>query len=143
MKPLAILLILIATSASMYGQEMQNTPVSYRVVAVSNAPTNVTSTSNVIRLYLPMSIYVPSAFSPNDDGLNDSFGAVGEGIEKYNLIIYNRWGQEVFHSSSIDKKWDGRINGKKVPAGEYSYQLLAYGKECGEVFKSGSVLIVN
>jgi gliding motility-associated-like protein len=103
----------------------------------------VTSTSNVLSVYLPMQIYMPNAFTPNGDGLNDGFGAVGEGIEAYHLIVYNRWGQIIFESKNLTQKWDGYFQGKQVPMGEYSYQLLAYGKEFGEVFKSGSVLVIN
>ena len=135
--------ILLAVASLANAQEMQNPPAEYRIIAVKAGNTEITSVSNEIKLYLPMSIYLPTAFTPNGDGLNDDFGAVGEGIEAYQLIIYNRWGQIIFESKNINEKWDGNYNGKQAPPGVYSYELLAYGKEFGEVFKSGNVLKIN
>ncbi|MGZ3941634.1 MAG: PKD domain-containing protein, partial [Bacteroidia bacterium] len=57
-------------------------------------------------------IYVPNAFSPNMDGVNDSFFAKGEGIKDFKLYIFDRWGNQVFFSDDIYKGWDGRFMGK-------------------------------
>jgi len=53
-------------------------------------------------------IYVPNAFTPNSDGTNDVFLPKGEGIVEYTLMIYDRWGQQLFKSDDIYKGWDGR-----------------------------------
>lgn len=138
---LSVLFLMVSKMTN--GQEYNNDSEVYRVVAVSSADKNTESVSNEIRLYLPMKIYVPTAFSPNSDGLNDTFGAVGEGIEKYKLTVYNRWGEAIFHSQNPDVKWDGIHEGKRVPFGTYNYELLAYGKEFGQVHKTGSVTVIN
>jgi gliding motility-associated-like protein len=52
-------------------------------------------------------IYVPDAFSPNGDGLNDLFQPKGFGITKFEMDIFDRWGEKVFHSSSLEQAWDG------------------------------------
>lgn len=53
-------------------------------------------------------LYVPTAFTPNGDGLNDVFKAsYGENITRFIMEIYNRWGQKVFESSDIRKGWNG------------------------------------
>jgi gliding motility-associated-like protein len=57
-------------------------------------------------------IYVPNAFTPNSDGLNDGFKAVGVGIAQFKLEVFDRWGKLVFESDDINKGWDGSINGK-------------------------------
>ncbi len=124
-------------------QVVQNESQQYRIVAKNATFPEIESTSNNLDIYLPMQIYLPSAFTPNGDGLNDTFGAVGEGIEAYQLIVYNRWGQVIFSSKNVDHKWDGFHNGRQVPQGEYSYELLAYGKEFGEVFTSGTVMVID
>jgi gliding motility-associated-like protein len=124
-------------------QVVQNEYQQYRIVAINATFPEIESTSNNLDIYLPMQIYLPSAFTPNGDGLNDTFGAVGEGIEAYQLIVYNRWGQVIFSSKNVDHKWDGLHNGRQVPQGEYSYELLAYGKEFGEVFTSGTVMVID
>ena len=57
-------------------------------------------------------IYVPNAFSPNDDGTNDIFYAKGEGIKEFKMYIFDRWGNQVFFSDDISKGWDGRFLNK-------------------------------
>lgn len=56
-------------------------------------------------------IYFPNAFTPNSDGINDGFKALGIGIKEFNLQIYDRWGALIFESDDINKAWDGSING--------------------------------
>ena len=139
---LAVILLLIFTPY-LQAQEDQNPPIRYRVVAVSKADSSIHSVSNEIELYLPLRIYFPSAFSPNGDGLNDTFGAVGEGIEKYRLTVYNRWGEVIFSSYDINTRWDGFYKGSPIPFGTYNYQVIAFGKEFGEIRKTGNVTVLN
>ncbi len=56
-------------------------------------------------------IYIPNAFTPNADGLNDGFGAKGVGIEKFEMQIYDRWGHVIFQTDDITKTWDGTVKG--------------------------------
>ena len=68
--------------------------------------------------------YVPSAFTPNDDGKNDEFGVVGFSNGGYSMKIFNRWGQEVFATDSGFGKWSGKnSDGSKAPQGVYLYQI--------------------
>ncbi|QSE98813.1 T9SS type B sorting domain-containing protein [Fulvivirga lutea] len=135
--------ILICLSTHVFAQLHDNQSINYRIVAVSNDNPRIESVSNEVKLFLPMKLYLPSAFTPNNDGLNDTFGAVGEGIEKYNLVVYNRWGEPVFETNSASAKWDGTYHGTPVPFGSYTYKLVAYGKEFGQVNKTGSVMVIN
>jgi gliding motility-associated-like protein len=57
-------------------------------------------------------LYIPNAFTPNSDGLNDGFKAVGIGVAQFNLQVFDRWGALVFETNDINNSWDGRINGK-------------------------------
>lgn len=72
-------------------------------------------------------IFIPNAFSPNGDGLNDYFSVLGQGISRIDHFrIYDRWGKLVFERSDFspeDKngRWDGRYKGEPVPVGIYSY----------------------
>lgn len=75
--------------------------------------------------------YVPNAFSPNGDGLNDLFAPsviCGSYSVNYRLSIYNRWGQRVFYSNSPAKGWDGYYNGLPADAGVYFF-TLEYGAD--------------
>lgn len=56
--------------------------------------------------------YIPNAFSPNGDGINDIFTGKGIGIEKFELWIFDRWGEMIFYSDDITKGWDGKVHGK-------------------------------
>ena len=143
MKTLAITIFFAALSATSFAQDNNNDAIEYRVVAVNAQDENVTSTSNQVELYNPLAIYLPTAFSPNNDGVNDSFGAVGNGIEDYELQIFNRWGNKVFESNDIDNKWDGSDNGDDAEVGTYTYMVVAAGKEFGKVNKSGFVTLVK
>jgi gliding motility-associated-like protein len=57
-------------------------------------------------------IYVPNAFTPNSDGTNDGFKAVGVGIAQFKLQVFDRWGALVFETDDINNAWDGSIKGK-------------------------------
>lgn len=85
-----------------------------------------------------------SAFTPNNDGLNDCFGAElwGGNIQISNFIVYNRWGQLVFEYSLNNKCWDGRFKGKPLPSGVYVYKLQALAW-CGSINLQGNVTLLR
>ena len=69
-------------------------------------------------------IWMPNAFSPNTDGLNDVFKPESQGHpSEYVLHIFNRWGETVFSSFNINKGWDGTINGKPAEIADYYYRI--------------------
>ena len=67
------------------------------------------------------SVFIPSAFTPNNDGNNDIFKPKYSGIESYKMYIFNRWGELVFQGENIG--WDGTQNGENIPNGIYSYSI--------------------
>jgi len=124
------------------------TPVKYRVVAHQVDSNHIKSTSNTVKVISVSRYYIPSAFSPNGDGLNDTFGMVGSGILKYNLQVFNRWGEMLFESNNIHVQWDGTYKNKKVPEGTYVYKIIGRGERAmgiGETFinASGTVTLVD
>lgn len=93
------------------------------------------STAELVRLIFETTLFYPSGFTPNDDGLNDVFQIQGEAIsyQDFSLIIYDRWGTQVFRSNTPDRAWDGHwVNGPKVPAGSYPF-VLRYRDHYGEL----------
>lgn len=76
-------------------------------------------------------IWFPSAFSPNGDGLNDFARLVGDiaGVTAFRIIIYNRWGQQVYNSINPRDGWDGMLNGKPAENGTYYYMIRIGYKE--------------
>ena len=78
--------------------------------------------------YLPVVIepeftfYIPNAFSPsNDDGINDYFNGTGIGIDKYEMWIFDRWGERIFYTDDILKGWNGRVQGKPLEGKQEVY----------------------
>lgn len=66
-------------------------------------------------------LYIPDAFTPNGDNLNETFHIQGGGIKEFNILIFNRWGEQVFESNDIEKSWDGTYKGQAVPSGIYYF----------------------
>lgn len=78
-------------------------------------------------------LLVPTAFSPNGDGTNDRFRALNNNIDKYNLQVYNRWGEKVFETNVPNEGWDGVFKGVEQELGVYTwtcqYQLKGQTKK--------------
>ena len=84
-------------------------------------------------------LFVPSSFTPNDDEHNELFVIKGMYISEFNIMIYNRWGDFIFESNTIDKYWDGMYENKRVPEGGYYYHIEVLG-ENGKIFKKGGTV---
>lgn len=72
------------------------------------------------------SIYIPNTFTPNGDGLNDFFQPKGFGIEKYEMLIFDRWGEKIFETTDFENGWDGKYQGKGdklCPSDVYVYKI--------------------
>jgi gliding motility-associated-like protein len=69
----------------------------------------------------PSEVWFPTAFTPNNDGVNDSFRPVGTSIASFHMSIYDRWGQLMFETDSMEIGWDGTTKGLLCPSGPYSY----------------------
>ena len=68
-------------------------------------------------------IYLPNAFTPNNDGNNDIFKLRSNFIDQMELIIYNRWGQEIFRTTDKEFGWDGTFKNEEVASDTYAYFL--------------------
>ncbi len=86
-------------------------------------------------------IDVPSAFSPNGDGVNDMVIPRSFGVEKTRFIIWNRWGQKVFESTQRNAGWDGMFKGKLQPQDAYAYTLEATLSDGQVIKKSGDITL--
>ncbi|WP_143305002.1 DUF7948 domain-containing protein [Chitinophaga vietnamensis] len=86
---------------------------------------------------------VPSAFSPNNDGMNDVFYVKAFGVTKFNLKIFNRWGQLIFESSDPRIGWDGRYKGVVQPMDAYAYVVNIEFTDGTKANRSGSVTLLR
>lgn len=98
-------------------------PGTYSLIVES--PDGCETTDEIIVTINPAcnNIYFPTAFTPNNDGLNDLFGPVGNlsGLSQYQFYIYNRWGERIFFTTDPYKKWDGRVKGTTTSSTVYTW----------------------
>lgn len=86
---------------------------------------------------------MPSAFTPNGDGINDCFGVKKWGnTSQLQLDIYNRFGERIFSGNSSNQCWNGTYKGIAQAPGTYVYQIIAT-TNCGEVYKKGTVVLIR
>ena len=85
--------------------------------------------SRTICIKLETFIFVPTSFSPNDDGLNDVFEVYGVGTEEILIHIYNRWGDEIFTTTDFSQGWDGRANNGSKIAQQDVYVWVIFTKD--------------
>ena len=84
---------------------------SYAIkLVVENSLGCTDSIVRTVKITTPLLVYIPDAFTPNEDGINDVFLPKGEGIGEYSLKIYDRWGNLIFITDDINKGWDGIAN---------------------------------
>jgi len=69
--------------------------------------------------------FVPNAFTPNGDQINDTFHLIEDGLTDIQVFIYNRWGNQLFEWQGFNAEWNGSIDGKALPAGIYFYLVDA------------------
>jgi gliding motility-associated-like protein len=84
-------------------------------------------------------LFVPTIFSPNDDGLNDLECVMGSCVIAIDFTIYNRWGEAVFITTERDECWDGNFRGKPAQTGVYVYKLKAILDNGQTITQSGNI----
>lgn len=110
-----------------------NTPAQYRIKTLSGNCFR----EDTINVYSCMTnLYIPNAFTPNNDGVNDIFLPKGTQLFNYKLTIYNRWGQTVFESTDINIGWLG-IN---APAGTYLYKIYYENQDGSKAYNKQGML---
>lgn len=97
-----------------------------------------------VKVYAGPEFYVPTAFSPNNDGRNDVFRAISPGVPQLDFFcVWNRWGQEVFRAQSLSATWDGTFKGNPMPPGTYVWMIQGT-DYTGRLFnRRGTVTIVR
>jgi gliding motility-associated-like protein len=90
-------------------------------------------------------IYVPTAFTPNNDGMNDVFKPIigGADFKLKEFTIYNRWGQKVFSTTTDGEGWDGRIHGLLQSSGTYIWIVTATEKNTIVHKKKGTFMLIR
>ena len=84
-------------------------------------------------------LHVPTVFTPNNDGQNDSWKLFNtDSYPNIEISVFNRWGEVIYHEKGTDHSWDGQYKGSKAAPGNYPYKIYSQ----GNLIKQGLVMIV-
>ncbi len=115
----------------------------YRIKAVS--ANGIESYSNTFTIPIAVKLFLPDAFSPNGDSINDDLSIKGSTrrIASFEIEIYNRWGNPVFTSTDPSVTWDGTFQNTNAPSDTYSFKIVAKLNDGKELTKSGRFLLLR
>ncbi len=119
---------------------------TYSVRLISESSDGCFDTAyGTIRIKDEFAIYIPNAFTPNGDGVNESFAPLAIGTNDFEMSIYNRWGQLVFHSVDLKIGWDGKRMGSDLPCESdvYVYTIFLRDNEGHEHTQHGRVHLLR
>ena len=122
-----------------------STAQQYLVTGTDTATTCTGTDSITVLIKDPFdpTFFVPSAFSPNGDGLNDCFKVKHYGtVKSVDIRIYNRLGNLVFHSTNVNACWDGTYKGTPVDADNYVYYIKTL-NDCGTNTRKGNLVLLR
>ncbi len=98
----------------------------------------------IVKIYKGPDIYLPNAFTPNDDGLNDLLRGIPVGLQQFNwLRIFNRYGQEIFSTTDYHKGWDGKWKGQKQDNGVYVVIASGIDFRGNPINKKATVMLIR
>jgi len=115
--------------------------VRLRVIDVNGCMDEKTS---VITVSPDLRVFIPNAFTPNQDGDNEAFFPNGSSIVSYDMVIYNRWGDVVFRSTPELPKWNGSVDNANLSSenGVYTYRITVYGN-CETKEITGHIVMIR
>ncbi|RMG93166.1 MAG: hypothetical protein D6706_15905, partial [Chloroflexi bacterium] len=118
------------------------TDFSYQVTVIDTNGCTGMDTVDVIVSSTKI-LYIPNAFTPNADGRNDRFNVYAKGVERFNLKIFNRWGELMFETYDQYEGWDGYYKGELQPPGVYVYVTRVIFRDKEEIIRKGSVTLIR
>ena len=96
---------------------------SYCVLLTASNANCADTVTHCISIEGVFTFYIPDAFTPNGDGVNDEFFGVGESITSFEMRIFDRWGNQIFYGDDLSKHWDGTYMGNLVQQEVYVYVI--------------------
>jgi gliding motility-associated-like protein len=98
--------------------------------------------SNIFRITKQARLIFPTAFTPNQDKLNDSFTVIGQYVDNMTLQIFDRWGTLIY-STTTNEPWDGTQQGRLMPESTYVWKALITDKTGKASTRHGSVALLR
>jgi len=132
----------IANPVAVFNEPSDGLP--YKVQAYNSAGCVDTAVINIKVFATLPTVFVPSAFTPNNDGKNDVLRPVAVGMQQIQFFqVYNRWGHLVFNTQQNGKGWDGRINGQLQSNNTFVWMVKAIDFTGAVYFKKGTVTLIR
>ncbi len=120
------------------------TTMYYLVVTDANGCTDMDSVIVTVENGCMDELFIPNAFSPNEDGQNELFKVISRNcIKAMKLIVYDRWGEIVFETNNINEGWDGKFKGELLDTDVFAYTLVAELLNNSHVTKKGNVSLIR
>jgi gliding motility-associated-like protein len=88
-------------------------------------------------------IFVPNAFSPNNDGMNDRFYVHAKNLNKFYVAIYDRWGERVYESTDLTEGWDGTYKGKLLDPSVFGYYVEGVCERDEKFTEQGNITLIR
>lgn len=88
-------------------------------------------------------LFIPNAFTPNNDGQNDVFKPQGRNLQEFYMAVYDRWGQMVFETNDASIGWDGTFKGKKLDPSVFAYYAEFVCENGEKLFEKGNVSLLK
>lgn len=117
-----------------------NSAGTYSVLVTNNGGCTATD-ELILRDSCPPDLFIPNAFTPNADRINDSLKPYINGIASYTFTIYDRWGELLFTTQDVLQPWDGNFNGAPCPTGIYAWTISALDNNGNRIHKNGTFLL--
>jgi gliding motility-associated-like protein len=120
-------------------------PGKYKIILkATDSTTGCESiTDETVEVKIHEAVYVPNAFTPNDDGNNDQFFISLLNVQECELLIFNRWGEIIIRSTDLAFKWDGKLNGVPAPPDVYGYIVSGRGIDSEFFSTSGTFTLLR
>ena len=123
--------------------DLDNQIVIYRVIAYPVGGVITESISNDVTIIREPHIYHPTAFTPNNDGLNDTFEVHSMFTAQVEFMVFNRWGEMLFYTTDLNQRWDGTYKGSAVPEGTYVFRAFLTDQTGKQYERAGNVVLLR
>jgi gliding motility-associated-like protein len=113
-------------------------------ITLTSAAGCITLDTQVVKSIKEITVFIPNAFTPNNDRVNDQFYPITSGIkEMYAFKVFNRWGHEVYSTTNFEQGWDGTFKGVPQQPGVYAWYYRGLGIDEKIFFRKGTVTLIR
>ena len=116
----------------------------YSVGLIATAENGCADTAwQTVSIDMSSVMYIPNAFTPNNDGINDVFSVSSYNMASMEVMIFDRWGELIAKWSTLNGSWDGRMNGNLCQIDVYVYVVNAFGLDGREYNRHGHISLIR